>query len=59
MGQIEVKSDASRTVDYDLMTITMRFSARDEVLTEASRKVMQECEEFLGILKKCGADIHD
>ena len=57
MGKLEVRGNASKTVDYDLMKIKLDFHAKEKTATEASQKVMRECEEFLGNLKKGGVDI--
>lgn len=57
MGKLEVRGNASKTVDYDLMKIKLDFYAKEKTAKEASQRVMRECEEFLGILKKGGVDI--
>ena len=57
MGKLEVRGNASKTVDYDLMKIELDFHAKEKTSTEASEKVMRECEDFLGTLKKGGIDI--
>ncbi len=57
MGKLEVRGEASRTVDYDIMKIRLDFNAKENTAKEASEKVMKECEEFLTVLKKGGADI--
>ena len=57
MGKLEVRGEASRTVDYDVMKINLDFHAKDDTAKGASEKVMKECEEFLTVLKKGGADI--
>lgn len=57
MGKLEVSGYASKTVDYDLMKIKLDFHAKENSAKEASQKVMHECEEFLGVLKKGGVDI--
>lgn len=57
MGKLEVRGNASKTVDYDLMKIKLDFHAKEKTATEASQKVMRECEEFLKTLKKGGVDI--
>lgn len=57
MGKLEVRGNSSKTVDYDLMKIKLDFHAKEKTATEASQKVMCECEEFLGTLKKGGVDI--
>ena len=57
MGKLEIIGHASKIVDYDLMKIKLDFHAKESTSTEASKKVMQECEEFLGILRKGGFDI--
>ncbi|MCR5331792.1 MAG: SIMPL domain-containing protein [Lachnospiraceae bacterium] len=57
MGKLEVRGSASKTVDYDLMRIKLDFHAKENTAKEASQKVMRECEEFLGVLKKSGIDI--
>lgn len=57
MGKLEVRGNASKTVDYDLMKIKLDFHAKEKTATEASQKVMRECEGFLGILKKGGVNI--
>ena len=59
MVKPEVRGNASKTVDYDLMKIKLDFHAKEKTATEASKKVMRECEEFLGILKKGGVDINN
>ena len=57
MGTLEVRGEASRTVDYDVMKLKLIFSEKDDTASEASRKVMRESEDFLGILEKTGFDI--
>ena len=57
MGKLEVRGEASRTIDYDLMKIRLDFHAKEDTAKEASEKVMKECEEFLTVIKKGGADI--
>lgn len=57
MGKLEVRGSASKTVDYDLMRIKLDFHAKENTAKEASQKVMHECEELLGVLKKGGIDI--
>lgn len=57
MGKLEVSGNASKTVDYDLMKIKLDFHAKESTAKAASQKVMHECEEFLGVLKKGGVDI--
>lgn len=57
MGKIEVRGTAERTVDYDLMKITVEFQAKDETSDKVSKKVMCECEEFLARLKERGFDL--
>ena len=57
MGKIEVRGSASRTVDYDRMSLKLEFHAKENTSKEASQRVVHECEEFLGVLKKGGVDI--
>ena len=57
MGKLEVRGSATRMVDFDRMEIHLDFHAKEETAAEASEKVMQECEDFLGVLKKGGFDI--
>ena len=57
MGKINVRGIASKTVEYDLMKIKIDFHAQEKTATEASEKVMRECEDFLGTLKNGGIDI--
>ena len=57
MGKLEVRGNASKTVDYDIMRIELEFHAKEKTSAEVSEKVMRECEEFLGVLKKRGVDI--
>ena len=57
MGTLEVRGEASRTVDYDIMKLELDFHERDDMATEASRRVMRESEDFLETLKKSGFDI--
>lgn len=57
MGKIEVRGNAERTVDYDLMKIKIDFHAKEETPDKASKKVMRECEEFLAKLKEGGFDL--
>ncbi len=59
MGKLEIKGSAERTMDYDLMKLSLDFHSREKTAAEASKNVMQECEEFLGILKKGGLDISE
>ena len=57
MGKLEVRGNATKTVDYDLMKIELDFHAKEKTPTEASEKVMRECEDFLGTLKNGGINI--
>lgn len=57
MGKLEVRGSASKTIDYDRMKIKLDFHTKESTAKEASQKVMRECEDFLGILKKGGVDI--
>ncbi len=57
MGNIEVKGTAQRTVPYDLMKISIKFSVKEKTSVEASKKAMQSCEDILKVLKKAGMDI--
>ena len=57
MGTIRTTGKALREVEYDKMTITMTFNTRDRRSKDAIRKVIEECELFLGELKKMGVDI--
>ncbi len=56
MGKIEVEGYAERTVDYDLMEITIGFCRFEKVAEDASKKVMDDCEKFLSVLKNLGFD---
>ena len=56
MGTIRTTGKALREVEYDKMTITMTFNTRDRRSKDAIRKVIEECELFLGELKKIGVD---
>ena len=57
MGKIEVEGYAERTVDYDMMEISIGFYEFDISAKEASEEVMSACETFLGTVKKYGVDI--
>lgn len=57
MGTIRTTGKAFREVEYDKMKITMTFNTRDRRSKDAIRKVTEECELFLGELKKIGVDI--
>ena len=57
MGKIEVEGYAERTVEYDLMEITIGFYEFDISAKEASSEVMNSCERYLAALKKQGIDI--
>ena len=57
MGKIEVEGYAKRTVDYDLMEITIGFNEFEKTAEKSSKKVMEDCEKFLGELKRSGMDI--
>ena len=57
MGTLEVRGEASRTVDYDIMKLELDFHEKDDIAIEASRRVMRESEDFLETLKKSGFDI--
>ncbi len=52
-----IRGNATKTVDYDFMKIELDFHAKEKTPTEASEKVMRECEDFLGTLKNGGIDI--
>lgn len=56
MGTIRTTGKALREVEYDKMTITMTFNTRDRRSKDAIRKVIEECDLFLGELKKVGVD---
>lgn len=57
MGRITTKGTASRWVDYDGMTVTIEFEAREKRTKESLRKVMEESEGFLKELSSEGIDI--
>lgn len=57
MGSIHVKGTAQKVVDYDLMRIRIGFHAEERSASDASEKVMKECEAFLSALKEKGVDI--
>ena len=57
MGKLEVKGYAARTMKNDLMRIEISFRERKKTSSEASQRVMQECEDFLSVLEKSGVDI--
>ena len=40
MGKLEVRGNATKTVDYDFMKIELYFHAKEKTPTEASEKVM-------------------
>ena len=56
MGTIRTTGKALREIEYDKMRITMTFNTRDRRSKDAIRKVTEECELFLGELKKLGVD---
>ena len=57
MGHIDVKGNAERTVNYDLMKIVLSFQAKEKRAVDASEKVMHDCEEFLKTIQRDGFDI--
>ena len=59
MGKLEVKSTAERTVKYDRISISVKFRSEGETASEASEKVMRDCDAFLGAMKIKGFDISE
>ena len=57
MGKLRITGKAERRVPYDVMNITLTFGAAESDSSAAVRKMMKECDEFLGILEKDGMDI--
>ena len=57
MGKIEVSGSASKEIQYDRMCIKLEFRNEADTPSEASEKVMQECEDFLTVLKERGLDV--
>ncbi len=59
MGKIEVRGYAERKVNYDGMVIDIEFNASSKAGDKASKQVLEQCEEFLGLLEKQGFDISE
>lgn len=57
MGKMMTKGVAKRVVEYDAMTINVLFEARERQTKDAVRKVLEESEEFLKIIKDAGVDM--
>lgn len=57
MGKMMTKGVAKRVVEYDAMTINVLFEAREGQTKDAVRKVLEESEEFLKIIKDAGVDM--
>lgn len=57
MGKIEVRGNATRTVECDTMKLEICFNSEMNTPEAASKKAMDECEAFLSELKNIGVDI--
>ena len=56
MGKITVEGYAERTVEYDVMKISVGFHEFEKAAEDASKKVMDDCEKFLSAMKSAGID---
>ena len=54
MGKLTIEGKASKEYAYDLMEISMIFYARETVVAQAVKKVMEQAEKFLEKLDKVG-----
>ena len=57
MGKIEVRGNATRTVECDTMKLKICFNSEMNTPDVASKKAMDGCEAFLSELKSIGVDI--
>ena len=57
MGELKIKGTAQRTVRYDRMVVCIEFTSNGDTPSQASKKVMEECENYLDRVKEKGFDI--
>lgn len=57
MGKLYVNGRAKQELNADMVNINLRFEARDESSTRALYIVTEQCEQFLGKLKKAGFNL--
>ena len=57
MGKLYVNGRAKQELHADMVNINLRFEARDESSTRALYIVTEQCEQFLGKLKKAGFNL--
>ena len=57
MGKLYVNGRAKQELNADMVNINLRFEARDENSTRALYIVTEQCEQFLGKLKKAGFNL--
>ena len=57
MGELKIKGSAQRSVQNDRMVIRIEFLGKENTPSEISKKVLGECETYLGKLKEAGFDI--
>lgn len=57
MGKIKVRGYAESKIEVDECVYTVKFSHTDVYESEAIRRVKENCEEFLKVLKEKGFDL--
>ena len=57
MGKLIMSGAAKRSVEADMETITVRFETVESSSTKAAKRIMDDCESFLSIIKELGVDI--
>lgn len=56
MGELNIRGNAERECQYDLMTISITFAIRDITTAKAIEKMSMQCEDFLEALEKQGIE---
>ena len=57
MGKLYVNGRAKQELNADMVNINLRYEVRDENSTRALYIVTEQCEQFLGKLKKAGFNL--
>lgn len=57
MGKLKITGKATKEYAYDLITLQINFLAHENSVSKASKRVMNQCEKFLALLKEAGFDI--
>lgn len=57
MGKITVSGTAEKEIPADIAEISVRFQTRANSTSNAIKKITEQCEEFLSILKNIGFDM--